>query len=378
MNAARLVLLGAIAALGSLAIQLLVPALPAISGDLGINAREGQLLITAYLAVLAVGQLGWAPVADRHGRRPVILGGLVIFIVGTLACTVAHGFELLLAGRVVQGIGGSSSLVTARAMATDRADAGASAAPLAILTSITLISPALAPIVGGLVVSLGNWRWLFVLLAAAGTVALLLAWRFLPETGQARTGPAAALFWRYGAVVRSGKFLPLAAANMLASAGFYLFLAVSPFELAAAGATPTMAGFFYSVVASAIIAGTLLVPPLTRWRPAALWPLGSLVLAAGALAVAVAAIHGGVLALLGAMTLVALGSGLSGPALLGLAIERQRNEAASVASLYGTLQMGGAALLSTAATRLTASVSGQIGLISALMLASVLVRQRGR
>ena len=105
MTAARLVLLGAIAALGSLAIQMLVPALPEVTASLGASSEDGQLLITAYLGVLAVGQLGWAPVADRFGRRPVILIGLLLFIAGTLACAAAQSLAFLLGGRVLAGCG---------------------------------------------------------------------------------------------------------------------------------------------------------------------------------------------------------------------------------------------------------------------------------
>lgn len=381
MNGPRLVLLGAIAALGSLAIQMLVPALPDVTASLGATSEDGQLLIAAYLGVLAVGQLGWAPVADRFGRRPVILIGLLLFIAGTLACAAAQSLSFLLGGRVLQAIGASSSLVTARAMATDGGKAGTAAAPLAVLTSVTLISPALAPVIGGVVVSLADWRMLFWLLAALGSLGLILAWCTLPETLATRGEPIhpVAILRRYASVATRGHFLPLACANMLASAGFYLFLAVSPFVLEEAGATPAWSGVFYSAVASAIILGTLLVPPIVRRRPRALWPTGSAVMVVGAAALGlVAAAPHAIYGLLAAMSLVALGSGLSGPALLAQAIEGQRGEAASVASLFGTLQMGGAALLSTLAVRLAPSPPAEIALIGGLMLASVLVRQFGR
>lgn len=380
MNGARLVLLGAIAALGSLAIQMLVPALPEVAASVDASSEDGQLLITGYLAVLATGQLGWAPVADRIGRRPVILIGLLLFLAGTFVCVLAQSLEVLLGGRLLQAVGASSSLVTARAMATDGGKSGTAAAPLAVLTSVTLISPAVAPVVGGIVVSLADWRMLFWLLAGLGVAGLLLAWRFLPETLAERTATIdpTAILRRYGAVAIRQRFLPLALANMLASAGFYLFLAVSPFVLEAAGATPAWSGLFYSVVASAIIAGTLLVPPIVRRWPHALWPAGSAVMLAGAAALCLsAAAPGAIFGLLAAMSLVALGSGLSGPALLAEAIERQRGEAASVASLFGTLQMGGAALLSTLAVRIAPSPPAELAMIAGLMFASVLVRQWG-
>lgn len=381
MNGPRLVLLGAIAALGSLAIQMLVPALPQLTASLRIGPEEGQLLITGYLAVLAVGQLCWAPVADGYGRRPVLLLGLLLFIAGTLSCAVAPNFAVLLAGRLLQAAGASSSLVTARAMATDGGKAGTAAAPLAVLTSVILISPALAPVIGGIVVSLGDWRMLFWLLAALGLVGLALAVRHLPETLTERKHGAslATIVRRYTHVASRHQFLPLAIANMLASAGFFLFLAVSPFVLDAAGATPAWAGLFYSAVASAIIIGTLLVPPIVGKWPKALWAAGSAIMTVGAAALgATAVLGGGIYALLAAMSLVALGSGLSGPILLAHAIERQRSDAASVASLFGTMQMGGAALLSTLAVRVAPTAPAEIMMIGGLMFASVVVRQAGR
>lgn len=377
----RLVLLGALAALGSLAIQIVVPALPLITSDIGAAPADGQLLISAYLVVLALGQLGWAPLADRTGRRPVMLIGLLIFIMGTVVCAAATQLAPLLAGRVVQAIGASSCLVAARAMATDGTTTGRAAAPLAILTSVVLISPAVAPVIGGTVAGVLGWRALFWLIAAVAAIASVIAVRGLRET---RPGDGSAIHplrigARYLLVLGGNGFLGLAIANALITGGFYLFLAVSPFVLAAAGATPALSGLFYSLVASAMICGTLAVPRIAARNPASVTPTGLTLLALGGLAlVATSIMGGGVGALLASMGLVALGSGISGPALLAEAIERQRDQAASVASLFGTLQMGGAALVSTAIVRAAPSATLEIGLIGALVLISVAIRHQTR
>jgi DHA1 family bicyclomycin/chloramphenicol resistance-like MFS transporter len=376
----RLVLLGAIAALGSLAIQMLVPALPDVTTSLRATAEDGQLLISGYLAVLAVGQLGWAPVADRFGRRPVVLIGLLLFLAGTLACVVAQSLEFLLAGRLLQAAG--ASVAGYRAGDGDRRRQSRHCrrtAGSADQRDLDLADRSPGDRWDRRVARrLADAVWL---LAGLGVAGLLLAWRFLPETLAERTatiGPSAILR-RYGAVAVRERFLPLALANMLASAGFYLFLAASPFLLEAAGATPAWSGLFYSAVASAIIAGTLLVPPMVRRWPHAQWSTGSAVMLGGGAALCLSATAPtAIFGLLAAMSLVALGSGLSGPTLLAEAIERQRGEAASVASLFGTLQMGGAALLSTLAVRLAPSPPAEIAMIGGLMFASVLVRQWGR
>lgn len=376
----RLILLGAIIALGSLAIQIIVPALPLLAQGIGADAAGGQLVISVYLIGLALGQLGWAPVADHHGRRPVLLAGIVIFLIGTLICAVAGSLATMLIGRAVQSVGASSSLVSGRAMATDSAPLGKAAAPLAILTSVTLISPALAPAVGGVVADIGGWRALFWILAALTLAGGVLALRMLPET---RPGDHAPLHPRrlintYAQVAREGRYLPLAIANALISGGFYTFLAASPFVLDAAGATPALAGLFYSGVACAIIGGTLCVPMILRRWPTRLQAGGTAVLACGAVAVlAVAGWGADLVGLFVAMALIAFGAGLTGPALLAEAIERQRERASAATSLFGTLQMGGAALISTLAVRIAPDPDVELALIGVLVLLALGLRALG-
>ncbi|MCR5872471.1 MFS transporter [Sphingomonas sp. J344] len=217
----RLILLGAITALGSLAIQIIVPALPLLAAGIGANAAGGQLVISVYLVGLALGQLVWAPVADHHGRRPVLLGGIVVFLVGTLVCAGAGDLATMLFGRAIQSVGASSSLVTGRAMATDTAPVGKAAAPLAILTSVTLISPALAPAVGGVVTGIGGWRALFWILAGLTLIGGMLALRMLPETRPGDRAPLHPhrLIGNYWRVARESGYLPLATANALISGG---------------------------------------------------------------------------------------------------------------------------------------------------------------
>lgn len=374
-------LLGAIAALGSLAIQIVVPALPLLAAGIGASRESGQLVITLYLVVLALGQLAWAPVADHHGRRPVLLCGAAIFLVGTLCCAAASMLSLMLTGRAIQAIGASASLVTARAMATDRAPIGKAAAPLALLTSVTLISPAVAPAVGGAVTALAGWRSLFWLLALLTVIATAAAFSILPETraGDGEPLHPRRLLGNYLSVARHRGYLALALSNALINGGFYTFLAVSPFILQRHGADPALAGLFYSLVACAIIGGTLLVPVTMARRPEWLHPIGAIALAAGAVLIALVAAAGVPLAgLLVAMSFLALGSGLTGPALLAEAIERQRERASAASSLFGTIQMGGAALVSTAVVRLAASAETELALIGVLVLLALGVRRLAR
>lgn len=358
-----------------------MPGLPLLTTGIGASREGGQLVITLYLIVLALGQLVWAPVADHHGRRPVLLWGIAIFLAGTLCCALAASLAAMLAGRAVEAIGAAASLVTARAMATDRAPIGKAAAPLALLTSVTLISPAVAPAIGGALAGIGGWRALFWILALLTAIAAAPALRLLPETraGDGEPLHPMRLIANYLRVAGHRGYLPLALSNALINGGFYTFLAVSPFILQKAGATPALAGLFYSLVASAIIGGTLLVPVILARRPAWLHPIGGAALAMGAAMMTLVAATGApLIGLLLAMSLLALGSGLTGPALLAEAIERQRERASTATSLFGTIQMGGAALISTAVVRIADSAQAELALIGLLVLLALGVRRLAR
>lgn len=376
----RLILLGGLATLGSLAIQIVVPALPALSEGIGASAAGGQLVISVYLIGLAISQLVWAPVSDRYGRRPVMLWGVAIFLIGTLGCAMADNLALMLGGRLIQAVGASASLVTARAMATDRAPAGTSAGPLATLTSVTLVSPAAAPAIGGLLAGVGGWRSLFWLLAILTIVAGIFAARLLGESRRGDNQPLhpGRMARNYWHVAGQPGYLPLALSNGFINGGFYLFLAVSPFILDAAGATPALAGLFYSAVACAIIGGSLAVPLVMRHWPARLTSIGSVILGIGAFCIVAVAVTGANLpGLFVAMSLIAFGAGVTGPTLLAEAIERQRGQASSATSLFGAIQMIAAALISTAAVRLVTDPTVQLALTGLIVQLAILLRLKG-
>ncbi|RZJ95994.1 MAG: MFS transporter, partial [Novosphingobium sp.] len=113
---ATILALAAISAMGSMAIHMLVPALPALAHELDLRPEQAQLAISVYLAGLGGGQLLAGPLVDRVGRRPVLLAGLALYIAGALASALAPGLPLLLAARLVQAVGGAAGVVTARVM----------------------------------------------------------------------------------------------------------------------------------------------------------------------------------------------------------------------------------------------------------------------
>jgi DHA1 family bicyclomycin/chloramphenicol resistance-like MFS transporter len=177
------VLMAALMALGALGIDAMLPNLPAIGQALGVaDENQPQLIITAYLLGLGGAQLVFGPLADRYGRRPVLLAGLALYVGFSLLAAFAPTFELLLVARVLQGIGAAATRALPISIVRDRY-AGREMARVMSLTSLVFMAaPIVAPSLGQLVLTLASWPWIFVLLAILGAFSMLWALLRLPET----------------------------------------------------------------------------------------------------------------------------------------------------------------------------------------------------
>jgi DHA1 family bicyclomycin/chloramphenicol resistance-like MFS transporter len=177
------VLMAALMALGALGIDAMLPNLPAIGQALGVaDENRAQLIITAYLLGLGGAQLVFGPLADRYGRRPVLLAGLALYVGFSLLAAFAPTFELLLVARVLQGIGAAATRALPISIVRDRY-AGREMARVMSLTSLVFMAaPIVAPSLGQLVLTLASWPWIFVLLAILGAFSMLWALLRLPET----------------------------------------------------------------------------------------------------------------------------------------------------------------------------------------------------
>jgi len=170
-------------ALNALAIDAMLPALPAIGEALGV-ARENdrQWVVTAYLLGFGGAQLAYGPLADRYGRKPVLLVALCIYVVFSLLASVAPTFETLLLARIGTGVGAAATRVLAVSIVRDRYEGRTMARVMSLSFLVFLGVPILAPTVGQLVLSVASWRWIFGVLTLAGGAVLLWSALRLPET----------------------------------------------------------------------------------------------------------------------------------------------------------------------------------------------------
>ena len=176
-------LIALVMSLGSLSIDNLLPAFGPIQADFAIpNPNDLQLLITAYMVPFAIMQLVYGPVSDVIGRRPTLMMGLAIYVVGGLVATLAGSFSMLLIGRVIQGAGLASTRVLTIAIVRDRFAGREMARVMSITMMVFIIVPILAPASGSLLLLLGSWHWIFG--TVVGIAVLVAAWFYarMPET----------------------------------------------------------------------------------------------------------------------------------------------------------------------------------------------------
>lgn len=231
----RFGILALVAALVPLSIDLYLPALPLIAAELQAGPGEAERSLAALMIGLSLGPLVHGPLSDRIGRRPVLLAGLGVQLLGSLACAGSTTLESLIAARFVQGIGGGAGLVLTLAILRDRLDAPACARALSLLMLVTGLGPILAPLLGGWMLA-GHgcsWRTLFLLQAGLAVLCLAALSAVLPETRPpaGRCGPRNVLH-DYAGLIRDRRLLLPALCGGFGSAGLFAWLAGSPRLLA--------------------------------------------------------------------------------------------------------------------------------------------------
>lgn len=159
-----------------------LPAIPVIAETFATPTARAQLTVTTFFAGFGAGQLFVGPLSDRFGRRPVMLGGLALYVLATVGCTFAGSMESLLLWRTLQGLLAASGPVLSRAIVRDLFEGPQMARVLSLATAAFVTAPIVAPSIGALLLEAGSWRWIFGFLALYGLLLLALGWRWLAET----------------------------------------------------------------------------------------------------------------------------------------------------------------------------------------------------
>ncbi len=253
------IVLGLLAAVGPFAIDMYLPAFPAIAADLGTDIGRVQLSLTSYFAAVAMFQMIYGPVSDRVGRKAPIYVGLSLYILGAIGCAMADGVGGLIGFRFLQGVGGCAAIVCTRAIVRDLHTGAEAARLMATIMLVFSISPMLAPLAGSALADGGQWRVIFWIIAGIGGLAVGLTAFFLPETRppeKRNPGPVSKIAADYWRLLRDGRFLGFVFIGALAQATFFSYLGGSSavfqerYELSA-----TEYGVLFAFNAAAFIGG---------------------------------------------------------------------------------------------------------------------------
>ncbi|ENX34041.1 hypothetical protein F889_02705 [Acinetobacter colistiniresistens] len=227
-----LLLLSLFTALDALAIDIYLPAFPALAESFATTPGHVQLTLSVFLVGLAIGQGIYGPLLDRFGRRNPLLIGIAIFILGSLLAAIAPSIEWLLAARFLQAIGASAGLVVPRAIISDVCDAKTSAKNFSILMQVMMIVPIIAPLFGSLILRIGSWHLIFYTLAALGALLWLWGTQAIPETLKPQYRQSlqfAAIRTSYQTLALNQKFMAYTLAGGSILGGFFVYLSQSPF-----------------------------------------------------------------------------------------------------------------------------------------------------
>jgi DHA1 family bicyclomycin/chloramphenicol resistance-like MFS transporter len=330
---------------GTLAMHIFVPALPEAAHDLGASMGAMQMTVSVYVFGLAAGQLVYGPLADRFGRRPVLMAGLAIYTVTGAWAIFAPDVQRLIVIRLLQALGGCSGMVIGRAIVRDTALPKEAARRMAMMNLMVAVGPGVAPLLGAALASSFGWRSIFVLLAGLGAINLAFTWWLLRETrADIASAHVSELARNYGRLLRSPAFLGFALGGGCATTSMYGFIAASPFIVTHQLGRPDYeVGIYLAVLVSGIwlgtVAATRLIPLFPIERLTVLSNLLSVIASVFLLAVVVLG-HLSVPLIVGPMFVFALGVGVASPGALSQAISVNPHVIGSASGLYGFSQMG--------------------------------------
>ncbi|MCI0752463.1 multidrug effflux MFS transporter [Teichococcus vastitatis] len=363
-------LLTVLMGLGPFSMQIIIPALPTVAAAFAVPYATAQMTLTVYLAGIAIGQLIYGPLSDHFGRRPVLLAGLAIYLVGSVAALLAPEVGWLVAARAAQAAGGCAGMVLSRAIIRDVFPRDQAASKIGFVMMGMTVAPMMAPLLGAELSAAFGWRAIMVACTGFGVVMLLLGLR-LPETLAAPqplpglTGMVQA-YWQ---LARLRSFRCYTAITACTTGTFFAFMAGAP--------RVVMDGMGHSARSYAIafmaVSVTYALGSFIAGRFSARWGLERM-LWHGLLLATVATLLGVAIQLslplmlasfFLPMALVAIGNGMSQPSAVAAAVSVRPQLAGTASGLVGALQMGfGAAM-----TLLTSALEFGAGIGTAAAMA---------
>ncbi|MDF5753529.1 multidrug effflux MFS transporter [Spongiactinospora sp. TRM90649] len=354
-NRRQLLVMGALSTFGPLSIDLYLPALPELARQLDATDSAAQWSISMCLIGLAAGQLFIGPLSDRIGRKRPLIIGVATYAIVSLLCAAAPSIAALNFLRLIQGLAGSAGMVVVGAMVRDMYEGQRMARILSLLMLVGGAAPIVAPVLGGQLLHVTDWRGIFVTLGAI-SVLLLVAATLLPETLKPElrhVGGMRRVRVGFASVARDRVFVGCALGTSVGGAALFIYISVSSFVLEGGyGVGPQAFSFIFAVNSvGLVLSGWVNAVLLRRLRPEPLLIGGALVAVGASVLCLVAAVLQAPLALfLPALFLTVATGGLASPNATALALVRHSANAGTATALLGSAGFLLGALLAPAAS----------------------------
>jgi MFS transporter, DHA1 family, multidrug resistance protein len=346
-----LALLIAMAGMSSLSLNILVPAMPGLATKLAADPARVQLTVSLYLMGLAAAQLVFGPLSDRFGRRPVVLAGLALATIASTAAIFAASIASLVIARVAQSLGASTGQTIGRAIIRDLYDRQHAASMIGLVTSVVVLMPMVAPLIGGILDTLFGWEAIFAFTAVLSFAICAWALLDLPETRNLSLAPNSERHFRadLAALAASPRFFGYALCAGLGSAPFFSFLGAAPHVVVSMlGRTSAEYGLWFFVPSIGFMAGNFAVSRLTtRFGIDALIRWGIALTIAGCLlnvSVYIALPGWEMFTIFLPQIVIGFGNGLLLPTSIAGAVSIRPQVAGTASGVTGFVQMGIAAI----------------------------------
>lgn len=332
------------AAISPFAMNMTIPATSEIMRQFQTSYGEAQMILTVFLASLGVAQFVLGPLADRFGRRPLMLWGMLVFAIGSLMCALATTMEWLWLGRAIQGVGAAAGFTLSRTMVRDIYSLEKSASVIGYITMAMVVMPMMGPVIGGLITQYVHWRVLFWGLLVLAIVAQFLMHQKLNETRPPRDpqAPEVSMLASIGVLVKNRVFVGYTLASSFCASLYFAFVGGAPYiVMEIMGSPPAEYGVFFILSACGYMSGNFLSGRYAmRFGPERMVRIGLVVAAISVLCfwAFMGVMHP--LAMFAPMMVAALSNGLVIPNATALFLSARPEIAGAASGLAGAFQTG--------------------------------------
>lgn len=346
----RIMVLAALAAVGSFATNILLPSLPSMAKALNVSTAAVSSTISVYLAVFALGQLVVGPLSDRYGRWKPVLFGLGIFVLGSIWCEFSTTLPMMLVGRTIQALGACAASVLSRAIARDLLSGEDLTRALAFIMVAMAAAPGFSPLIGGLLDATTGWRSEFFVVGLFGAIVAFSYFRYVGEThradGNVSMQPASIARGYWGLITDLRFIAPAGTIGLFMGALFAMFSVSPRILIDGLGFSPIQVGLFFATTVFAVFASGMAAPRVAfrlGHSRATVIGLGIAVLGGVLLLLAHWADHSIWTYFIPVMVFLT-GFGMVSPLVTATALQPFGDRAGLASALLGFLQMAGASI----------------------------------